>query len=141
MIFLINRKGFTLIELLAIIVIFIAILVIAFPAVSKYINDTVDDVYNLHEESMKTAASNLMSKCIEDNINGCVPDNGKSKTVYLHELVSKKYLTSLRDPNSDDNYCNEYNSYVIISNSDESIINLKYKVCLVCGDYKSSACE
>ena len=59
-----KRYGFTLIELLAVVVILGLLVAIAYPAVNKYINDTIESTYALHESDMKSSASNMMSECI-----------------------------------------------------------------------------
>ena len=58
-----NKKAFTLIELLAVVVIIGLLVAIAYPAVNKYIEETKDTTYTLHESDMKTAAKNMMSEC------------------------------------------------------------------------------
>ena len=86
-----RRKAFTLIELLAVVVILGLLVAIAYPAVNKYILETKDTTYTLHESDMKTAAKNMMSECIQNDTADCVPEPGESKTIYLSELIDTKY--------------------------------------------------
>lgn len=136
-----NKKGFTLIELLAVIIIIGLLIAIAFPAVSKYIVDTRRDTYSLHEAELKSATANMMSECVQGNVDGCVPDNGESRTIYLNELIAQKYSDKIKDPARTETYCSESDTYVVVTNSKNNVVNLDYQVCLVCSEYKSEICE
>ncbi len=136
-----NNRGFTLIELLAVIVILGLLIGIAYPAISKYINNTRDTTYSLHEADMKTAASNMMSQCLQNDTDGCLPKNGGSKTVYLADLIDSKYSEVIRDPGKEDAYCSATDSYVVVTNSNNNVAELDYQVCLVCSNYKSEGCS
>ena len=78
-----KNNAFTLIELLAIVVILGLLVAIAYPAVNSYISETKDTTYTLHEADMKTAASNMMSECIQNDTEDCVQKRGESNTIYL----------------------------------------------------------
>ena len=136
-----SKKGFTLIELLAVVIIIGLLVLIAFPAISKYLIDTENDTYSLHEAELKSATANMMSQCIQGNVEGCVPDNGESRTVYLNELIAQKYSTPIKDPANSDNMCSASDTYVVVTNSTNNVVNLEYQVCLVCSEYKSAICE
>ncbi len=136
-----EMSGFTLIELLAVIVILGLLIGIAYPSVSKYINDTRNTTYSLHEAEMQSSAANMMSQCIERDTPNCVPENGHSKTIYLRELIDTKYSQVIRDPAKNDAYCNETQSYVVVTNSSGNVAELDYQVCLVCSAYKSDYCS
>ena len=136
-----QKKAFTLVELLAVIVILGLLFALTVPAVSRYINETREKNYSLHEADMKTAASNLMSECVQKNDPMCVPEEGESKVVYLDELVAKKYSEEIKDPDDPDKFCDMENSYVVVTNSSSNVVELDYQVCLVCSNYKSDVCD
>ena len=136
-----NKKGFTLIELLAVVIVLGLLIAVAFPAISKYTNETRSDMYELHEKSMQTAASNMISTCVQGEVDGCVPKDGESRTVYLKELVLQKYEQELKDPAKTDNFCDSNRSYVVITNNDNNMLDLDYQVCLVCSKYQSEVCD
>ena len=136
-----SKKGFTLIELIAVIVILSLLVVIGFPAVTKYISQSRNKAYRMHEEELITATTNMMSRCIQGNIEGCIPDSGGSRTVYLNELIAQKYSTALKDPAKSDSYCDVNKSYVVVTNSNNNVVDLDYMVCLVCGNYQSNGCD
>ena len=102
---------------------------IAYPAVNSYISETKDTTYTLHEADMKTAASNMMSECIQNDTEDCVPMPGESKTIYLSELVDTKYSNPIKDPEKKDGYCKDKDSYVIVTNTGTSTVKLDYRVC------------
>ena len=136
-----NKKGFTLIELLAVVVVIGLLVAIAFPAVSKYTNETRNDAYSLHEAELKTATANMMSKCVQGDVEGCVPDSGGSRTVYLNELIAQKYSKAIKDPAKSNSYCDADKTYVIVTNTKNNVVDLEYQVCLVCSKYQSAVCE
>ena len=136
-----NKKGFTLIELLAVVVIMGLLIGIAFPTVSKYINETRTTTYSLHEADMKSAAANMMSQCINGDVSGCVPENGTSRTVYLKELIEARYSEKIKDPANADHFCDQEKSYVVVTNSSGNVAELSYEVCLVCENYSSGVCK
>ena len=136
-----KRYGFTLIELLAVVVILGLLVAIAYPAVNKYINDTKESTYALHESDMKSSASNMMSECIQKDTEDCIPKPGESKTIYLYELIDKKYSNQLKDPEKKDGYCSNSDSYVIVTNTGDNTLNLEYEVCLTCDKYQSIKCS
>ena len=136
-----NKKAFTLIELLAVVVILGLLVAIAYPAVNSYISETKDTTYTLHEADMKTAASNMMSECIQNDTEDCVPKPGESKTIYLSELVDTKYSNPIKDPETKDSYCKDKDSYVIVTNTGTSTVKLDYQVCLTCDRYASGKCS
>ena len=136
-----QKRAFTLVELLAVIVILGLLFALTVPAVSRYINETREKNYSLHEADMKTAASNLMSECVQKNDPMCLPEDGETKVVYLDELVEKKYSEKIKDPDDTDKFCDMENSYVVVSNSSNNVVELDYQVCLVCSNYKSEACD
>ena len=136
-----KKKGFTLVELLAVVVILGLLVALTFPAVSKYINETRKESYDLHEADMKVATSNMMSECVQNNVDGCVPESGNSRVVTLDYLVENKYSEVVKDPENTDLTCDVDNSYVVVTNTGTDSVKLDYQVCLVCSEYKSSACN
>ena len=136
-----RRYGFTLIELLAVVVILGLLVAIAYPAVNKYIKDIRESTYALHESDMKSSASNMMSECIQKDTEDCIPNPGESKTIYLSDLIKKKYSNQLKDPEKENGYCSNSDSYVIVTNTGDSTLNLEYEVCLTCDKYQSTKCS
>ena len=136
-----NKKGFTLIELLAVVVILGLLAIIVYPVVNSYINDTKNTTYTLHEADMKTAAANMMSECIKNDTDDCVPKSGESKKIYLSELIDTKYSIPLKDPNKTDSFCKKSESYVVVTNTGDSTVKLDYQVCLTCDKYSSGKCS
>ena len=136
-----QKNAFTLVELLAVIVILGLLFTLTIPAVSRYIIETREKNYSLHEADMKSAASNLMSECVQNNDSMCIPEEGESKVVYLDELVAKKYSEEIKDPDDPDKFCDMENSFVVVTNTSDSVVELDYQVCLVCSNYSSDACE
>jgi len=136
-----KRAGFTLVELLGLIIIFGLLIAIAFPAVSRYVKEIRNTAYTLHEGDMKTAAANMMSECVQNDSIDCVPEKGESKTVYLSELIDTKYTKPIRDPGNEAGYCKEDESYVIVTNTSNNVVDLDYEVCLKCSNYQSGICK
>ena len=136
----VKNNGFTLIELLAVIVILGLLMGLAIPAISKYIGETRQDTYSLHEADMKAAAANKMTQCVEKNTVGCIPQSGESRTIYLNDLIDEQYSEKLRDPADTDKFCDATKSYVVVTNSNNNVVELDYQVCLVCDGYSSSVC-
>ena len=64
-----------------------------------------------------TAASNLMSECVQNNDPNCVPEQGESKVVYLDYLVENKYSEKIKDPDNTEKFCDMENSFVVVTNS------------------------
>ncbi|MBQ7105384.1 MAG: type II secretion system protein, partial [Bacilli bacterium] len=131
----VKNNGFTLIELLAVIVILGLLMGLAIPAISKYIGETRQDTYSLHEADMKAAAANKMTQCVEKNTVGCIPQSGESRTIYLNDLIDEQYSEKLRDPADTDKFCDATKSYVVVTNSNNNVVELDYQVCLVCDGY------
>lgn len=139
-----NKGGFTLIELLAVVVILGLLMMVAVPAVSKYVTQTRKETYSFHEADMKEAAVNMMSQCLQTNESECIPLQGETKVYTLQNLIDKQYSGVIKDPADTDKMCDFEKSYVEISypgGEDVDITDLQYKVCLKCSKYKSDACE
>ena len=136
-----DRKGFTLIELLAVIVILSLLFGLAYPAISRYINETRNTTYETYEKNMEDSTKNMMSDCLKKDVENCLPTNGGSRKVTLSELITKGYSNTLTDPANDSIKCDEYKSYVVATNSNDNVAKLSYDVCLVCSNYKSKFCD
>ena len=147
--FKINKKGFTLIELIAVVVILGIISLIALPSVISYLSGTQQSAYSIAEGSVVSATNNMFADCSGDSSSSIcssysVPDPNSYVTVKASVLIDGGYLDPISDPVNSGQYCDENNSYAIITNSSsENDFNAKldYKVCLSCGDYQSSDCQ
>lgn len=147
--FKINKKGFTLIELIAVVVILGIISLIALPSVISYLSGTQQSAYSIAEGSVVSATYNMFADCSGDSSSSIcssysVPDPNSYVTVKASVLIDGGYLDPISDPVNSGQYCDENNSYAIITNSSsENDFNAKldYKVCLSCGDYQSSDCQ
>jgi len=130
-----NKKGFTLIEIIAVIVIMGIILLVVSIPVSKYIENSKIKTYQSHERNLEVATKNYMIDCISDNKEGCtIPSNGNHYVISYDMLIENGYSNELEDPESD-GYCNK--SYVIVENNSSGVVNLEYKVCLICEEYET----
>ena len=90
-----NKKGFTLIELMGVIVIIGILLLIAIPAVDKYMRKGKNNYYVSLEEEIKTAGMNYM-----ETYRTLLPRQiGHYATVTLDELVENKYMEEVVDEN------------------------------------------
>lgn len=146
-----RKKGFTLIELLAVIIIFGIIIGLSVSAYSKYLVSSRNKSYKIAENSMKTAATEVILDCLNGNDNNYDICNNRNllenqfdnETIKLSELITYDYINAIRDPSDTDLLCDD-NSYVyVINKSDTNKVNnadLEYKVCLICGNYKSKDC-
>lgn len=137
---ILNNYGFTLMELIGVIIIVAIVVAIAFPNISRYILSSRTNTYNMYEENLETATANMMSVCLQKNTPDCIPESGGSKTVSLSDLISLQYIERLKDPEKDGQYCNETDSYVVVTNSGSSLMKLEYAVCLKCSNYQSEKC-
>ncbi|MBP3840621.1 MAG: type II secretion system protein [Bacilli bacterium] len=152
-----NKKGFTLIELLGAISILSILMGVAISAVTKYQIKARNSVYATHEKNIKSAALNYLL----DN-QGEIPNKNNSVKIDASRLIENQYLERLNDPVSKELDCNE-KTYVIVKNNSEiengntsmsdyydekgnliksntKNLDLEYKVCLICSDYKSPSC-
>lgn len=143
-----NQKGFTLVELMGVILILGIILLIAVPAVTKFLGKSKDQYYETTIDNIESATEELLM-----DYDGLVPQAKDGGTVYeksvtefyLKNLVDLKYIDSVEDPNTHAS-CDE-ESYVVVTNngydaqysSDKESLqganqNLQIDVCLKCGD-------
>ena len=102
-----NKKGFTLIELLAVIIILGILMIIAIPAVSKYINDTKKTGYVSTAKSMANGAKNL--------INSGSLDIDDVDTTYYIDARCIKVDNDFKSP-----YGDFEKAYVVVTVSDEN---------------------
>lgn len=147
-------KGFTLIELLATMVILSIILGLAIPAYGAYVRSARNKAYKTAEESFQAAASNALTHCMtapsDEMINFCnihqAPKNQYEYNVVTgSELIKYNYIDPIVDPEDTDRTCDMNQSYVYISNKanseEENNNEFVYKICLICGDRRSSDCR
>lgn len=143
-----NQKGFTLVELMGVILILGIVLLIAIPAVTKFLGKSKNQYYETTIDNIESATEEFLMDYDE-----LVPPAKDGGTVYetsvtefyLKNLVDLKYLDSVEDPNTHAS-CDE-DSYVVVTNtgydaqysSDGEVLqganqNLEIDVCLKCGD-------
>lgn len=130
-----NTKAFTLIEIIAVIVILGIILLLVSIPVTKYVQNSKMKTYQSHQKELEVAAKDYMIDCISNNEEGCtIPSNGASIVLPYEKLVELGYSKELEDPDSD-GYCDK--SFVIAENNDSNGVDLNYKSCLICSEYKT----
>lgn len=124
-----NSKGaFTLMELLVVIIIIGVIsasVIISFNVVRKKFRS---DYYKSQEKLVRLAADNY----VNDNKSIFPKEIGKSKNIYLRDLISSEYLSEVLDYKK--NNCDYDSSYVKVYRDSKS--KYKYSVFLDCPDYK-----
>ena len=135
-----NSKGFTLIELLAVVVIMGILMIVAIPAVTKYINNSKKDVFI---DNANAYINSARYSLLNDEYDCQSPDNGKSVYIPLY-LVGGEYekqTTATATASRVDNvfvdkgngkstYNESYQdgSYIQVSNTNDKLI---FSVCLV----------
>jgi len=113
-----NKKGFTLIELLAVIVILAILVMVAIPAVTKYLNAARQGTFADNAQAAISAVRNDVIK------------NGKGDSKYtlnqINELLEKKLIKS---PFGEDY---DTNSYIKVTQTcdDKNDCTYKYYMCL-----------
>lgn len=127
----INGKGFSLVELLGVIVILGILSGVAVIAVSRYLNKSREQSYEIMEESIYSAAQNYVLDSI-DEFSG-------SKTVNIEKLVEDGYLDPLVDPAKKDG--SQCGGTVVIKSKSASTVgsvdDVTYTIRLVCSMYMS----
>lgn len=121
-----KAKGFTLIELLAVIIIMGILLLIAVPAVSKYLKRGTDEYYKNLEKTVLLAGRDYL-----DDYRTLLPKEiGNVTVVQLNELLSNNYIDPVLD--SDKNACDAKVTVKKIGKN-----QYEYHSCLVCNDYET----
>jgi len=122
-----KRKGFTLIELLATIVILGIIMLIAVPAMNKYIFKTEEHYYSDLEETVKSAAMDYTS----DNRKTLPKNIGSITTIDKKDLIDGKYLEDIVDTSN-----RSCGAYAVVQKLSKD--KYDYTPCISCPDYKSN---
>ena len=139
-----NKKGFTIVELLAVIAIIGILSTVAVFSYNGIIEKSRKDALKDNEKSLRAAAEDLLVHCASSltSPDYCVdiPEAGNSVTIQLSKLIEGKFINQIVDPSSPNNYCDEDDSYVKVTNK-SGTTQLEYKTCLKCGHYKSSDCQ
>ncbi len=110
-----KKKGFTLIELLAVIVILGVIMVIAVPAVTRYINQSRQDSFISTAKSYVDAVQTASVTNGSDSYQ--VPSDGNAVVVKLTSIKLNKGGTSPYGGDFVDDY-----SYIIIYNKSDKVV-------------------
>lgn len=143
-----NQKGFTLVELMGVILILGIVLLIAVPAVTKFLGKSKDQYYETTIDNIESATEEFLmdyDELVPPTKDGGIVYETSVTEFYLKNLVDLKYLDSVEDPNTHAS-CDE-ESYVVVTNTGydaqyssdgESLQganqNLQIDVCLKCGD-------
>lgn len=153
-----TNKGFTLVELIAVIAIIGILSGIAVGAVSKYQIKARNETYKNYEDNLNSATKNYLLYNT-----GEIPGEGLSKDINSDNLIQENYLDEMVDPVNNKKKCratvkvtnkppvkvtnkppdNDDNSdddNSKIQSSNTTNIDLDFKVCLVCENYKSKGC-
>ena len=124
-----NKKGFTLVELLVVMVIFIIIVGLSYPAIKVLQSKSLDKKFNTYKDSMSLGAKLYKDSYDEDmfgrNENGCT-------CVKFEELKNK---TLIKDISLNDVTCNTENTFVRVTKVDD---NYTYTSFLGCKNKGSS---
>lgn len=94
-----KRKGFTLIELLASITILALLALIAIPTVSKQIDNSKNDLYNVEITNIKDAAKTFAADHVFK-----LPNDGECVTVTLGYLIDEGYIESVTNPKTNKSF-------------------------------------
>lgn len=121
-----KRNGFTLIELLAVIMILGIILLIAVPAVDKYILRTEDTYYDNLEKTIRSTVIDYTA----DNRSFLPKNVGTILTVDKKELIDNKYIESVVDTSN-----NDCEAHAVVQKITK--VEYDYVVCLTCAKYKT----
>lgn len=146
-----TNKGFTLVELIAVIALLGILSGIAIGTVSKYQIKARNDTYKNYEDNLKSASQNYFLYNT-----GEIPEVESTKNIDGNILIQENYLDEMVDPVNNKKKCkatvkvtnngnattNETldNDNSNITTSNTTNINLDFKVCLECENYKSKGC-
>ncbi|MDD6223424.1 MAG: prepilin-type N-terminal cleavage/methylation domain-containing protein [bacterium] len=140
-----KNKGFTLMELLAVIIILGVLIGLGISAYTKYFVKSKSTIFEISEESFRTAAMDAMADCLTGE--GAKRQSCKNlidnHAVSLENLIQDAYIDPIRDPSNKDQLCDLENSKISVSqgeSADRNNIDFTYEVCLICGKYRSKAC-
>lgn len=125
--------GFTLIEIVATIAILAVISGVVMISYNKILGNSTNDIYINYENTMKSQTELYFL----DNPNA-IPSANTSSNIGINILLNNGLL-EIKNPDKKGDTCN--NSYVRVTrDNDNSHINLSYKVCLICSNYRSKNC-
>lgn len=140
-----NKKGFTLVELMGVITLLCIILLIAIPAVTRFLGKSKDQYYKTTMDNIEAAVEEYLLDYPDD-----VPIQNKGYTeIPLNMLIKLKYIDPIKNPETKET-CTE-DSYIYVTNegyknqqnNEASSIqganmNLSFDICLKCGVYKGN---
>lgn len=126
-----KKNGFTLVELLAVIVVVAVLGSIAVANFQPVIQKSKRSVFTTYEESMLTRA-----KVYFINHDDKIPAVGGTLKLGLNDLN----IDPFKNPDNDNDKC--LSSYVNVTRSEDvgSQMDITYKVCLICNNYKTTGC-
>ena len=142
-----KEKGFTLVELLAVIIIIGILVTFAVVSASEYLRKSRNDSFELAENTFLTEVKNAYADCLANSSNSFCQNHQSfgfsNETIYLKELIENRYAEPIKNPYDTNTYCDKENSYVVETSSNTSSPNqqVSYRVCLICGEKKSSTCS
>ncbi len=127
------KKGFTLVELLAVIMVLAIIMGIAVVVVNNVVESGKKSVYVNYERDLRGATENYFINHMSE-----MPLIGSSKKIEYKTLLEAKETETLKDPRGGN--CDA--SYVLATRKPDigNNIDIDYKICLICTNYKSSGC-
>ena len=133
-----NNKGFTMIELLAVITLMGILMVVAVPAVMKYVTKGRNTSMDTMLKSSYEAAENYI---MDNNI--LINAASGDKEIPIKTLVDQQYLEALVDPIGTEDRCDQDGSSKVLVKYDDTtagdLVSYRYEVSIVCpqsGTYK-----
>ncbi len=140
-----KRNGFTLVELLAGLVILGVIMTIATISYGSYINSSKQKSYKDAEKSMRASAESFLTYCSTTfpmpGYCNMIPEGEEEVVIYLEDdLVDHGFMDRVVD-HGNGGTCSGQVIVKNTGNGGENNIELSYRVCLQCSDYKSRECN
>lgn len=128
-----KQNGFSLIELLAVLIIIPLLLIIAYPAVNRFLDQTEERYYENLEKNVRLAAIDF----VQDNRNFLPDGIGNYKRISIEQIIKYGKMEQITD--KDGKACES--GYVVIEKKDTN--EYEYTSCITCGNYQTEnpTCE